>query len=160
MIYISLTNILISTAIVMSIFIHACRSKAEYKNESYSRKILLDKRAESFYRADQYLKAKLCYDTLLLVDSLNSEYYFKRGYCNSLLLTNDKEAISDYIKSILYGYKNKKASYLSLGIIYRSNKSYDTAMFFYQKALEVDPNYVKAKNEISEVLEILKGTKN
>ena len=114
-------------------------------------------RANNYYQHDQYLKAKLSFDTLILINPLKSDYYFRRGYSKSMLLNDDKGTIEDYLKAIHYGYKNSKSAYLNIGTIYRSNENYDSAIFYYNKSLELDSNFDKALKEKDEVLKLKKG---
>ena len=119
----------------------------------------LEKKAQFYYKNKDYLVAKKYFDTLLLKEPTNGEYYYKRAYSNYMLLNYDNEAISDFMNSIKYNYKNQKGAYLTIGTIYRIHGKLDSALSFYNKALIIDSSYEKAKSEKKEVLKIIEKLK-
>lgn len=119
----------------------------------------LIKKANSYYQNDEFLLAKYFFDTLLLINPLNGEYYYKRAYCKYMLQNDNDGAISDNLNSIKCNYKNKKGAYLGIGTIYRIEGKYDSALYFYNKSLEIDSGYKKAKEEKAEILRIIKEQK-
>lgn len=112
-------------------------------------------RANNFYQTGKYLDGKLSYDTLISIDSLKSGYYFKRGYCRMMLLDDDDAAIFDYLKSIKGNYSEKEKAYLNIGVIYRLRNNYDSALYFYEECLKVDPNNAQAIKEKKDVSNLL-----
>jgi len=130
--------------------INSCKDVHKNKNEQIHDSVKI-KIADNYYQIDSFLKAKLYYDTLLLSDSLNAEFYFRRAFCESFML-DTKGAIFNYRKAIGHNYKNLKSAYLNLGINYRVLNKLDSAIYFYNKCLYIDPQNNKAKIEKKEVL--------
>ena len=112
--------------------------------------INLVQKAENYYQSGNYSIAKNYFDTLLTINRTCGEYYYKRAYCKYRLL--DSEAKSDFFKAIEYNYKNKKGAFLGIGTIYRIEGKYDSAIYYCDKSLEIDPNYQKAKIIKEEIL--------
>lgn len=112
----------------------------------------LKERANYFYDAKEYLKAKLSYDTLITLDSMKAGYYFKRGYSKSMLLNDDEGAIADYLKSIQLNYSKKHSAYLNIGVLFRSKEKYDSALYYLNQCLKIDSANIKALQEKEEVL--------
>ena len=115
-------------------------------------------RASHFYNKENFEKSLKCFDSLISINPLNGEYYFKRGYSKSMLL-DDKGAVNDYKAAIKYNYNKKKFAFLNIGTLYRAYGQYDTAIYFYDKAIEIDSTYKKAKEEKEETLKIMKDMK-
>ena len=143
------------SSILMVSFI-SCNQLKKERNLKLNEEAI-DIRANQYYWQNEYLLAKEAYDTLIFINSTKADYYFRRAYCKTMLLNDDKSAITDYYQAINYGYKNIKAAYVNIGTIYRSHHMYDSALFYYDKALDLDTNYDKAKIEKNEVLNLLKN---
>ena len=111
-----------------------------------------------FYKNDDYEKSLKCFDSLIFVNPVNGEYYFKRGYSKSMLL-DDKGAINDYWLAIKYNYNKKSSAFLNIGTLYRASGLYDSALYFYDKSIEIDSTYKKAIEEKEEVLKMMKDMK-
>ena len=75
------------------------------------------------------------------------------------MISDSKDAINDYWLAIKYNYKNKSWAFLNIGTLYRGYGQYDSAIYFYDKAIEIDSTYKKAKEEKEEVLKLMKGMK-
>lgn len=116
-------------------------------------------KGNSFYMSDRFLEAVKIYDTLISIDSTKAGYYFKRGYCKSMIFDSPDEAIADYLKSIEKNYSEKSISYLNIGALYNLHGRYDSALYFYDECLKINPNQQKAKQQRSEVLQIIKSEK-
>lgn len=128
----------------------------------------LEDRANDFYKKKMFLEAKLSYDTLISIDSAKGEYYYKRGNCESMISDSKTNAIIDFFKAINHNYSEKQKAYLNIGTIHRFNavfrcktdhdriSEYDTALYFYNESLKVEPHYAKALKEKEEVIENLK----
>ena len=112
-------------------FLFSCNTdkKKEVLNESQ-----IYERAIKWYQQKQYVEAKSCLDTLILLNPVNGEYFFKRGYAKTMLLNMDRSAMEDYLKAIEYNYRNKKSAYLNIGKIYRGYGYYDSAINLYNQA--------------------------
>lgn len=76
-----------------------------------------------------------------------------------MMLLDDKGAINDFYNAIKYNYDKKRGAFLNIGTLYRSYGQYDSAVYFYDKALEIDSPYEKAKEEKNEVLKIMRDKK-
>lgn len=119
----------------------------------------LAKEANLFYQQNNYSQAITCYNTLISIDSTKGGYYFKRGYCKSMLL-NSVDAIADYKKAIACNYSEKKKAYLNIGVLYRvALNQYDSAIYYYNEYLKLEPNDDKAKQEKKAATETLKKLK-
>ena len=126
--------------------------------ESRDTSVIAEK-ANYYFQQKEYFKAKLLYDTLILIDSSKGEYYFKRGYSKSMLLNDDNGAIVDYFKSINHNYQKKQSAYLNIGVLYTSKGSYDSALYFYDECLKLDSGNskaIKGKEELDKILNNLK----
>ena len=83
-------------------------------------------------------------DTLIQLDLLNGEHYYRRGYSYDMIYKKPelKNAIADYQKSIELGFEVSD-SYYNIGLSYLFTKD-STALFYFKKSLEVNPNNNKA----------------
>lgn len=116
-------------------FLIACGTKS--KQYVPSKEKLLAK-ANFFYEKEDYFKAKLYFDTLININPFDGEFYFKRGYSESLLLESES-AIKDYKMAIAYNYRPKSAN-LNIGVIYFNDSLFSKAVPFFEKCLELEPN--------------------
>ena len=145
------------------------RVKHDLKNSNLNAKEKdLEKIASELYANKEYAEAKTYYDELIAIDSTNGEYYFKRGFCKSMSLKDNKGAIADYLLAIKYNYRNKQSAYSNIAVLHRSFAlfdshtdqqriaEYDTAIYFYNEALKIDPQNAKALTGKQEVQEYLK----
>lgn len=96
--------------------------------------------ADSLFRRNRYIEAIKYFDTLVQLDPRNGSYYYCRGYSYTMVYQRPKikEAIADYNKSIELGYE-KADSYFNLGLSYMFEDD-STAMFCFEKSLEINPN--------------------
>ena len=115
--------------ISISILLFSCNGffKSETNNQdekSVKINLLVDplslkQKANEFYTKDNYSDALKCFDQLLLKDSTNGEYYFKRAFCKTLISSYDSTAIQDYLKSIALNYEQKQKAYLNIAVGHR-----------------------------------------
>ena len=144
---------------IFLIFISACNNATEKKYEEqstdYNSQTSFDikslaKRANSFYEQEDFQKAVISYDSLILVDSTKAGYFFKRGYCKSMLL-DKAAAIPDYKKSIELNYSGKQTAYQNIGELYQLVlRKYDSAIYYYNECLKIEPHNetaIKGKEE-------------
>jgi tetratricopeptide (TPR) repeat protein len=126
------------------------RDNNKEKNSFYTQQ--LSKRANFFYKNNKFIQAIACYDSLLLLDTTKGGYYFKRGYCKASLINIPYEAISDYKKAIELNYSEKSSAYLNLGVMYWIvlNKP-DSAIYYFDECLKIDPDNQKAQFEKSAI---------
>jgi hypothetical protein len=136
-------------------------------NDTRQEILSLDSLANKAYENEDYKNAIVLFDSLVSADSTRGELYYKRGYAHmmsrdkiSLDSLNDgtreeylelKEraynpAINDFLKTIDLGHKKSKA-YLNLGVIYTFLND-SIAWKYFNKSLQEDPNYEKAKHQI------------
>jgi tetratricopeptide (TPR) repeat protein len=104
----------------------------------------LTRKADSLYQADNYSEAFKAYTTLISLDSLNGEFYYRRAYSSSHL--SEPEFIpEDYQQSAKLGYREFD-SYYNLGVIYSIVEKNDSlAVFYLEKALEERPDSEKVR---------------
>jgi tetratricopeptide (TPR) repeat protein len=140
------------------IFLFSCNNRSvntrDINKGKQDSNIDFDRMADKFYKEKKYFEAKQFYDTLILNGSSKGEYYARRGYCNARLGDLDA-AKNDYLKTLNFTYDDKKTLYVNLGMIYRFNHKYDSAIYFYDECLKLDSTFLKAKNEKKEVNSIL-----
>jgi len=132
------------------VILAACNNKTEERSLSDSKvnnsQAIVDtkalaRRANSFYEQNNYPQAISSYDSLILIDSTKAGYYFKRGYCKSMLLNNSKGAIADYKKAIERNYSGKDAAYLNIGGLYKVVlNNQDSAAYYYKEYLKMKPD--------------------
>ena len=125
-------------------------------NEKKSGFDLLKSKADSYYKLGNYDSSKLYFTYLIQIDSLNGEYYFKRGYSNSMLL-KQSESINDYLKAVELKYKPAKAFY-NIGVNYELRND-SLALIYYKKCYEVDPSYPNVQDDIQDCSNRLKKGK-
>lgn len=127
----------------------SCNNKA-HNNEAWSagRIPSLKAKGDSFYRLKEYAQAIKYFDTLVRIDSLNGEYYFKRGYCEAKVFMFP-ESTRDYLQAVNLGYR-KATAYFNLGLNYAIIDD-SIAIEYFEKSLKEDPSNVDAEEEIKEV---------
>ena len=101
---------------------------------------------------------KQCYDSLISHGYTKSGYYFKRAYCKQMLSLDFADAIADYRMSIVLNYSEKNLAFLNIGALYMTLHSYDSAIYYFDRCMKIDPNNVKAINNIK-MARILKESK-
>ena len=137
--------------IILLICLLSCKN--DRKKAHFSESEILQ-RALYSYNNEDYEKSLNGFDSLIAINPLKGEYYFKRGYSKSMLL-DDEGAMNDYLLSIKYVFDKKKPAFLNIGTLYRGRGQYDSAIHFYDKAIETDSTYQKAKEEKEEVLKLM-----
>jgi|GEM_PF-1294146 len=130
-------------------FAISCNNKANHNAAwSVNRIPLLKAKADSFYNLNEYLQAINYFDTLIRIDSLNGEYYFKRGYCEGKLF-RFPESTGDYLEAVNLGYR-KTTAYFNLGLNY-SIVDDSIAINYFEKCLKEDSSYIEAAEEIKKI---------
>ena len=99
-------------------------------------KMAVSKLADSLYHKKEYLEALLLYKKLLALDSNDSLYYFRSGYCEGMLFMYDA-AIEDCKNALLHNYR-KSSCYLNLSADYASIDSESMSRYYGQKCIEAD----------------------
>ena len=117
----------------------------------------LSERAYEYLEKKEYLKGILSYDTLISIDSTKGGYYFNRGNCKMMLLNDlsDADAIKDFYRAINCNYSKKQKAYFNIGVIYTSIGKLDSALYFYDEGLKIDPRDpigLRNKKEVSDIL--------
>ena len=140
---------------LLILFVSSCNNKQDANtNEQIKQNKVIDtknlaKKANLFYEQNDCQKAIACYDSLVLIDSTKGGYYFKRGFCKSMLL-DVISAIADYKTAIARNYSEKASAYLNIGVLYRvSLNKPDSAIFYYNECLKIEPDNEKATREKS-----------
>ncbi|MBP6024918.1 tetratricopeptide repeat protein [Ferruginibacter sp.] len=114
-------------------------------------------RANFFYKEKKYIEAILLLDSLISMDSTTGVYYFKRGYCKTMLLNNPYGAIADFNKAIERNYFKKSSAYLNIGVLYSVVlNNPDSSIYYYKECLKIDPNDKDAKSGLEAAQEALK----
>jgi tetratricopeptide (TPR) repeat protein len=94
--------------------------------------------ADNNYQSNNYALAIEQYSQLVGGDSLNGEYFYKRGFCYAKL--NDfKHSASDLKKAIRFRYR-VDAAYRLLGMYELASLNDSVAIYYFKKSLEVNPN--------------------
>jgi tetratricopeptide (TPR) repeat protein len=171
-----LNNILYSSLLIL---LFSCNNSSNQKNlKSVSLEDTLSTPegklaliANEFYESKHYALAILYYDSLISMDSLKGSYYFKRAYCKTKLSSDDPTAVTDYIKSIEMNYSKKESAYLNIGVAHQFKAVFrcstdqeriaqlDSALYFYNQCLKIDPSNNKAiqwKDEVNNDLTLIK----
>ncbi|MCW3467942.1 tetratricopeptide repeat protein [Chitinophaga nivalis] len=131
----------------------ACNSKNHPPSLADKNTILsLKQTADILYDQNEYETAAKYLDTLIAIDSLNGEYYFKRGYCNAMLFKYYLST-NDYNKAASLNYR-KSSAYFNMGLNY-SLVNDSIAILYFEKCYETDSTQIKAKEKIRELKEKL-----
>ena len=125
-----------------TLMIISCTTNLQRKLNQNPKMNLLE-HADSCYQQKDFVHAIIYYDSLIKIDSLNGQHYYKRAYSKAMLYDLEG-AIVDYSKTIKLNPERKNA-YLSIGMIYFSTKHYREAIPFLDKCLELDPTDNMAK---------------
>ncbi|MTI30500.1 tetratricopeptide repeat protein [Xanthovirga aplysinae] len=136
------------------VFVLGCADKKEGKKEgsffnekTYSKKELI-KRANSSYEKDNFKESIRYFTHLINIDSLNGEYYFKRGYSYSDI-DSLEASIADYLIAIRMDYRAGSA-YLNMGLNYTVLLDDSLALFCYYKSLQFASDKEKIWNLMAE----------
>jgi tetratricopeptide (TPR) repeat protein len=131
----------------------SCNSQ---QNKNYSQRTIsdannslkiLEHKANVLYEQDSYLAAAKYFDSLIKIDSLNGEYYYKQGYSYAMIFQKDK-ATEDFTKAIQFKYKVNH-SYYNIGLDYLFIND-SLALVNFERCVVVDPNYTAAYLQIAE----------
>lgn len=101
----------------------------------------------------QFPKGKLAAEKAIALDPMNWEGYQNRGACLSTL-GQLEEAWKTFEKAIKLS-PERPEPYYSLGVIEGKRRRYTSALIFYKKTLQIDPNDSLAKEAIREINEKL-----
>lgn len=102
-------------------------------------------KADLMYATDQYADAIELYTKLLLIDSLNGKFNYRKGFCLRNLRLYP-ESIEYFLKSIALNYREFD-SYNNLGVIYSIGlNDYPQARKYFEKSLEINPNSEEVKS--------------
>lgn len=99
-----------------------------------------------FYLNDQYDSSIKYLNLLISADSLNGEYFFKRGYSFGQI-DNREQSVADFKRAIELNHRVSDA-YLNIGnrYMYRNDS---LALYNYRKSLQADSSNKKAAIQIS-----------
>jgi len=125
------------------LFLCSCSNNDKHRDDTFKKTAIIIDKANKHYNAEEYSLAKVYFDSLIKLDSLNGDYYFKRGYSKSMLL-DLSGAISDYSKTIKYNGNRKKSALLNTGTVYYNMGNYDSAIIYLNECLKLEPNNEKA----------------
>jgi len=144
----------------LTIFV-SCRNspiaeKAVEKATNIEDTAAIVRKANSFYQADDYLNAIKYFSLLIDRDSMNGQYYFRRGYSYAGLIKK-KEAIEDYKKAVKYQFKVASANF-NIGL----NYAYDNdslALYYFRKCIEAEAGFKEAYVQIQDCKKRMKDQK-
>ena len=112
--------------------------------------------ADSCYERNDFEKSLSYLNQVLSRDTVNGEYYYKRGYSQAQL-ANFPESSKDYFKAAQLGFRKADAYYnLGLNQIVLLNDS--LAVFYFNKALELNPNAPEIPSALEACKKRLGGT--
>ncbi len=127
--------------------------------------------ANMYFDEKMYKLAIPYYDSLIIRYPQKGSFYYKRGYCKSEVNYDDPSAISDYLKSIELNYSQKQLALYNIGVayhfggIFRSSidderiVKFDSAIYYYNECLKINPNNasaIKGKEEVSNNLALIR----
>jgi tetratricopeptide (TPR) repeat protein len=97
----------------------------------------LESKAYALYDNDSYLTCRTYLDTLILLDSTNGEYFYKRGVCFDRS-HKYKKAQNDFLEAIALHYRPGEA-YFTMGLEEMSGND-TAAIAYFQLALRANPD--------------------
>ena len=110
--------------------------------------------ADSSYERNSYEAALTYLDQLILADSLNGEFFYKRAYSYAQL-SDFKKSSNDYHRAAALGYRVSD-SYYNLGLNQIPSLNDTLAIFYFEKSLEINPH----SSEIISAMEACKKRLN
>jgi len=121
----------------------SCNEVKEKKTSHVFNSKPTSERANFYYENKNYDKAIECLDSLISFDSSNGDFFFKRGYSKSMM-PDIIGACEDYKSAIKLDYRRKSA-YLNIGVLLAGSGYCDSAVYFINECLKLDPENKKAK---------------
>lgn len=106
-------------------------------------------RLDSLYRNDMFKEALVIIDSLIVIDSLNGELYYRKGICLDKNVSRDS-AIVCFIKSAQLGYRLADCYFL-IGTSYYLDKKDSLSILYIKKALEINPKDEEAQKILLEL---------
>ncbi|MFB6319384.1 tetratricopeptide repeat protein [Saccharicrinis sp. FJH54] len=141
--------------IIITFVIFSCKLQPDKNSEKRADKdrssLIIE--ADNYYEVDNIKKALTLYNELIMIDSTQAIYYYRRGYCFNQLSEFTKST-QDFLKSAEMGYRVDDA-YFNIGCNFAAIYNDSIAIYYFKKTLLINPDYKKAKNEI----EYLKSSK-
>ncbi len=120
------------------------KEKQVLKHSQDSTELLtLKSSAYELFNSKKYLEAKKQLSLILAIDSTDGEVFYKRGFCNAKI-SKCIDSTKDFQNAIKYDYRIDDA-YFNIGINYERQMVFTKAFYYYQKALEINPNHTKAR---------------
>jgi tetratricopeptide (TPR) repeat protein len=148
---------LVYTSLVM-LFILSCTTNNSTDNVNKISNDSLFALASNYYKKGNYKNSLNCYNKLIIADSLNGEYYYKRGNCKAQLY-DYIGSNNDYEKALYLGYRNIENIYFNLALNYSSIDKDSMALKYFKLALEQDTSDVEIRILIEETRNRLKKHK-
>lgn len=150
------------------LLLSACASKpskeeqynvSDVKNEDFDVKSKLIKYNE---RSDYYtneLNATLATEGMMLFSEGQRDDFIKDDFLNKSLYQCHQREIAEPISNLLANataYQKNPVFWNTIGVCYLKNLEYKKALMFFNKALDVEPKYIAALNNLG-VLFVLEG---
>jgi len=123
----------------------------EYFNTAIN---IAPKSIEAWYNKAMYFQnrqelnsAKICYRTILTIDSLYPESYYNQGYIQLVYEKNNDSAIYFFEKTVALDSLHFKG-YNNLGLANEYNGNIEKAKINYRKSIEINPDFKLAKDNL------------
>jgi tetratricopeptide (TPR) repeat protein len=136
--------------IIIILFLFSCyqRSKPkEIDNIKADMGTLIGK-ADLLYQMSDYIEAIKAYSELIEKDSMNGEFYYRRGFSYSQL-KDPKFINDDFLRAAQLGYRRYDCYYI-LGINYGAALNDSLAVYYFKKALRERPG----SKEVQKMLDV------
>lgn len=127
----------------------SCDLRENNKADSKEQLNDLLQKSQNYYLNNEYQVALKYFNKILSLDSCRGDIYFKRGYCKAIL-RDQKGSSADFMKAIALEHK-KAHSYFNLGLNELINNNDSIACHYFKIVLKLDPNYLKAKEQIKKL---------
>jgi tetratricopeptide (TPR) repeat protein len=114
--------------------------------------------ADSLYERNKYEQAIFYFSLMINKDSSNADFYFKRAYSYAQIFKYEKST-KDYLKVIELNFR-KGDSFFNLGCNYAAQGLFDKALYYFQKAQQLEPNNKDIEAQISVCLKNLEIEKS
>jgi tetratricopeptide (TPR) repeat protein len=122
----------------------SCRTDSE-KNLKQS----LERKSWQATESGDFIKSINYYNRLIAMDSANGAYYFGRGY-SYLKLAKIEDALEDFFESVKLNYR-RSSSFYNIGLL-NSHVNDSVALTYFRKAVQLEPDNLKFKEDYDECL--------
>ncbi|MGC8567946.1 MAG: ATP-binding protein [Candidatus Micrarchaeia archaeon] len=124
-------------------------AKPAAENEKYTINIAAKdhwRKGNSFFEEGNYLEALKEYSTAIEIDNKYADAYFNRALTERIL--QNYESAKKDINILIELQPESPDGPLLMGDIAESNEDFITARYWYEKALQINPDYAEARNRL------------